>query len=81
MGRVLKGRLVVHTASGQQHSYDVRGRMPAYVPPDPKALRSTIDTGAGGGSGGGRGAQPTQPAQPAPQRVAGQGQERPQGRR
>ncbi|KAI8473771.1 MAG: hypothetical protein J3K34DRAFT_497953 [Monoraphidium minutum] len=62
MGRVLKGRLVVHTDSGQQYAFDVRGRMPAYVPPDPKALTSTLDTGRASGGGGGGQQRPQQRA-------------------
>jgi hypothetical protein len=63
MGRVLKGRLVVHTASGQ-HVYDVKGRMPKYVPPDPATARSTLDTGRSSGCrGGGKAGSAQQPRQ------------------
>jgi hypothetical protein len=46
MGRVMRGRLVVH-AAGSQHVYDVVGRLPKYNPPDVKALKSSLDTGRG----------------------------------
>jgi hypothetical protein len=47
--------------------YDVRGRIPAYVPPDPRALASSIDTGrrgrqlAAGAPAGGPTGAPRQP--------------------
>jgi len=51
IGRVMRGRLVVH-AAGSQHVYEVRGRVPQYMPPDKKALRSTLlDPGVRGGTG------------------------------
>lgn len=41
--RTLKGRLVVQT-DDQQYSYEVYGKPPEYIPPDPKKLTSTIDS-------------------------------------
>ena len=41
-GKVVKGRLFVQTPMGQ-YSFDVRGRMPTYVPPTPSSLTASVD--------------------------------------
>lgn len=41
-GKVQKGKLFVHTAD-MQYSYELRGRMPTYVPPRPDQFEKSID--------------------------------------
>jgi hypothetical protein len=41
-GKVVRGRLYVHT-SDMQYSYELRGRMPTYVPPSPHQFVPSID--------------------------------------
>lgn len=41
-GKVVRGRLYVQT-SDMQYSYELRGRMPTYVPPSPAQFAPSVD--------------------------------------
>ena len=41
-GKVLKGRLLVHTAD-MHYSFELRGKMPNYVPPTTQDFKKSID--------------------------------------